>query len=199
MQPPAGWYPDPNGTGNWRWWDGQSWTDHVQAPAPQPAASGPSGSPSRLLAVLIAFLVLVAGAAVGILVLGGDDESSTGAEEQVQPVKQPLPADQQPDLVAADDRAKNFARTAQTTIEAYAVDFDGSYVGVAVPYLVDIEPSLAAVSLLLPEPSTDDTYVVAVESEKTGNTFSIRRLASGAIEQTCEERGNAGCPESGRW
>lgn len=26
--PPAGWYPDPSGTGQ-RWWDGRVWTDHV--------------------------------------------------------------------------------------------------------------------------------------------------------------------------
>ena len=28
--PPAGWYPDPNGTPQHRWWDGQTWTVHVQ-------------------------------------------------------------------------------------------------------------------------------------------------------------------------
>ncbi|MFC8681923.1 DUF2510 domain-containing protein [Microbacterium ureisolvens] len=33
--PPAGWYPDPHGVAEQRWWDGQSWTEHVH-PAPQP-------------------------------------------------------------------------------------------------------------------------------------------------------------------
>ena len=29
---PAGWYPDPSGTGGQRWWDGQRWTDQLQPP-----------------------------------------------------------------------------------------------------------------------------------------------------------------------
>ena len=35
--PTAGWYPDPAGSGGTRWWDGSTWTEHVQAPAPAPA------------------------------------------------------------------------------------------------------------------------------------------------------------------
>lgn len=34
---PAGWYPDPAGSGGQRWWNGSTWGDQVQ-PAPQPVA-----------------------------------------------------------------------------------------------------------------------------------------------------------------
>ena len=34
---PAGWYPDPAGSGGQRWWDGSTWGEQVQ-PAPQPVA-----------------------------------------------------------------------------------------------------------------------------------------------------------------
>ena len=30
QQPPAGWMPDPSGSGQLRWWDGQQWSNHTQ-------------------------------------------------------------------------------------------------------------------------------------------------------------------------
>lgn len=36
---PAGWYPDPDGSGGQRYWDGSAWTEHkVEAPSPAEAA-----------------------------------------------------------------------------------------------------------------------------------------------------------------
>jgi uncharacterized protein YxjI len=40
--PPPGWYPDPAGGPGTRWWDGTSWTEHVQQPAPPAPAAPPA-------------------------------------------------------------------------------------------------------------------------------------------------------------
>ncbi len=32
--PPASWQPDPKGEAEWRWWDGQKWTDTVSDGGP---------------------------------------------------------------------------------------------------------------------------------------------------------------------
>jgi uncharacterized protein DUF2510/uncharacterized protein DUF4190 len=44
---PPGWYPDPSGSGGQRYWDGNAWTEHAQAPAsaPPPATGWPTTQP----------------------------------------------------------------------------------------------------------------------------------------------------------
>lgn len=49
MSIPAGWYDD--GYGRQRWWDGQSWTEHVQDPTPGPQGSVPALPGSNLSAL----------------------------------------------------------------------------------------------------------------------------------------------------
>ena len=38
--PSAGWYPDPQGGGGVRYWDGRVWTEHVSSAAAPPAGAG---------------------------------------------------------------------------------------------------------------------------------------------------------------
>jgi len=42
---PAGWYPDPSGTTQQRWWDGAQWTEHYTPGADAAASVAPSGFP----------------------------------------------------------------------------------------------------------------------------------------------------------
>src|SRR6476620_4302306 len=35
---PAGWYPDPDGSGGQRYWDGSAWTEHRSPATPEPTA-----------------------------------------------------------------------------------------------------------------------------------------------------------------
>ncbi|WP_375399251.1 DUF2510 domain-containing protein [uncultured Amnibacterium sp.] len=64
--PPAGWFPDPSGSGRQRYWDGTAWTEHTAEtrPAAAPAAIEqpplPDGARvNTLWAWLLAFLPLV--------------------------------------------------------------------------------------------------------------------------------------------
>src|SRR3954471_19983772 len=82
---PAGWYPDPDGSGGRRYFDGQSWTEHraaaVEAPpleaaTPAPRTSGPNG---KVIAGVIAAVVvlIVVGLAAVVLTLKSDVGDTT--------------------------------------------------------------------------------------------------------------------------
>ena len=67
MTAPAGWYPDPDGTGGQRYWNGESWTDH-RAPG-QAAAPKKSGQDPKVLIGLGVAIVVLIGAVVTAVVL----------------------------------------------------------------------------------------------------------------------------------
>jgi type II secretion system protein G len=111
---------------------------------------------------------------------------------------------------ARDAEAKAAVRTAQTAMETYATDNNGSYANATsdptAPYaagsLQAIEQSLGDVGarLTLPVAPTANTYTVQVESE-TGATqlFRIARDANGVTTNSCDADGTAGCPSDGTW
>ncbi len=104
---------------------------------------------------------------------------------------------------ARDADAKADVRTAETAMETYATDHDGSYVNATPTALVAIEETLTGVTLAATGadgtglPAADSYRVTATSS--TGETFSISRLATGATTLTCATAGDGGCPSDGTW
>ena len=105
---------------------------------------------------------------------------------------------------ARDADAKAQARTAQTAMETYATDNNGSYAGVAADgaELKTIEPTLNDATLAVT--SAAGGYTVTATSDTT-NTFTIERFdgsgteAEGTTALTCLAVGNGGCPSDGTW
>lgn len=101
---------------------------------------------------------------------------------------------------ARDAEAKTYVRTAQTAIEIYASEHEGSYSGATTNALQEIEPQLSGV------PDADftvdvlggDRYELGVGSQ-TGNAFTISRAADGDTSFGCTEEGAIGCPQGGNW
>jgi type IV pilus assembly protein PilA len=111
---------------------------------------------------------------------------------------------------AKDSDAKAGARTAQTALETYATDNDGSFTGAtccgAGTELVNIEGALANYDgAPADEPTvvlsalTDSTYTITATQPDTGNDFIITRADTGDVTLTCDTDGEAGCPSSGTW
>lgn len=86
---PAGWYPDPDGSGGRRYWDGTTWTDTRIAPpsdaaarhaSPEPAAGTSNRTAFLLFGGSVVFVVAVLAAAVLLvtkLVLGSHNSAGT--------------------------------------------------------------------------------------------------------------------------
>ena len=110
---------------------------------------------------------------------------------------------------AKDASTKEGVRTAQTAMESYATDTDGSYEGATIPILEGIETTLADANLTAVTPNgAGDGYTITATNEDTANAFSIRRFGAsddteanpaGTVIYTCTTGGNAGCPTGGNW
>lgn len=74
QQGPPGWFPDPAGTPQLRYFDGQQWTSNY-SPLPPPPKRGAGGAGKIILGVIGALVLLVI---IGNAV-GGDDESRTSS------------------------------------------------------------------------------------------------------------------------
>src|SRR5436190_23749814 len=102
---------------------------------------------------------------------------------------------------AKDAAGKEAVRTAQTAIETYSTDNNGSYTGATPAGLVTIESTLTNVqaNMTVTPTGTGKGYTVTVAVPSTGNAFSINRADGGTLSYTCNVSAKAGCPSGGNW
>ncbi len=98
---------------------------------------------------------------------------------------------------AYDSSAKTLAQTAQTTMETWATENGGSYVGGTLAKLKEIEPTINTTSggsePYLEAPTvTEKTYTVTAVAANTGDKFSVIRKAEGTVEHECVST-SSGC------
>ena len=100
---------------------------------------------------------------------------------------------------ARDADAKASVRTAQTAIETYATDNQGSYTGADAGDLQNIENTLNDANITTVTPTASgEGYTVGVTSDTT-TEFTIARADTGVVTYNCSDPGEAGCPTGGNW
>ncbi len=99
---------------------------------------------------------------------------------------------------AQDSDSKAMAHTAQTAIETYGIDNNGSYAGATPAALNAIENTVDTTQVTVPAAGAQN-YTITVTNPTTGHTFSIVRTAGGAFNYTCTPGGQGGCPTGGNW
>ena len=151
-----------------------------QSPPPPPPSQG-SGrlSTGAIVAIAVGSVLAFAVAIALIVILAGSDSSEVDSRD------------------VADADARSQARTAQTALEVYATDNNGTYTGATPPDLAVIEPGLDGVPLTVDAQET--SYSITVESTDTGNSFTVTRNADATTTFTCSELGVGGCPADGDW
>ena len=114
---------------------------------------------------------------------------------------------------AQDSSAKELARTAQTTMETYATDNGGSYVGATLKVLHEYEPTIQTAA------GNNNAYLSAVQGASKSGTpeasaysvtatstseaggsahkFTIERTSGGEVKRTCEPTGKTGSEAGG--
>jgi type IV pilus assembly protein PilA len=112
---------------------------------------------------------------------------------------------------AKDADAKSAVRTAETAMETYATDNNGSYANATVAKLVAIENTLSqqGANLTIPADAADSYTVQVKSTAPNANLFQISRANDGTTSLDCgtaagvppavASAGKDGCPSSGDW
>ena len=106
-------------------------------------------------------------------------------------------------IKAQDAEAKETAHTAQTALETYATDNQGSYATADRAKLKAIEPTLSSATSgagnITALTVASNAYTITVTSA-SGNTFSVVRASDGSLTHPCGTAGSGGCPSgTGGW
>jgi type IV pilus assembly protein PilA len=96
---------------------------------------------------------------------------------------------------ANDADSKAMAHTAQTAIETYATDHNGSYVGANLAALQTIESTVDGTVSFIGAPTATD-YHLQVTNPVTSHTFDIVRTG-GTFSYPCAPANTGGCPAGG--
>lgn len=99
---PAGWYPDPAGTGGTRWWNGIEWTDNLQTPyveahARQSVSPAAAGTPAYNVFIWVIIGLLALSFLSQFLV---NFEQTMAASMEAELSGTPAPADPAANLVS---------------------------------------------------------------------------------------------------
>jgi type IV pilus assembly protein PilA len=101
---------------------------------------------------------------------------------------------------AQDSAAKSQVVAAQTAMETYATDNNGTYVGATAEKLQEIEPTLKdTTTATLQETAALTSTGYTVESEAVSSKDKFKVVVSkGEVTRTCSPEKTGGCP-SGKW
>jgi type IV pilus assembly protein PilA len=110
---------------------------------------------------------------------------------------------------ANDAAAKSQVRTGETAAETYSTDHNGSYEGMEIKALQEVEPTLkeTTASEFKVVSAKGTEYKLESVSQTTKDKFWIEREAGGGVKRTCEpasESNKGGCPngkvgKAGEW
>jgi type IV pilus assembly protein PilA len=102
---------------------------------------------------------------------------------------------------AYDSSAKTLAQTAQTAAETYATENNGEYGFTEPKQLQSIEPTINYTKTTEAELTVakgievNKGYEVTATAQNTGDTYTVKRLATGVLEHKCASSNTVkGCP-----
>ncbi|MFN8151507.1 MAG: DUF2510 domain-containing protein [Solirubrobacterales bacterium] len=154
---------------------------YMPTPTPVPETSGSSGGPNYLpwIIALVSVVGLCIAAVLIVSGLGGDEEGK------------------ETDVVPSGDVAQvqSGLRTAQTAIESFSLDNNGSYEGATPDALAAIDGTVSQIPLTVSGTATG--YVLSAPAGET--SFSITRADGGVVTFACTPPGGEGCDASGTW